>query len=85
MNAILLPHSCSSLSNKVLLKFILYGDEWLTIGTNNEKPLEVYFVFKISLPSLVIFICIFVKRHCVHISRSLRGEEGGLSWKSDLL
>ena len=33
VNEILLPHGFSSLSNEVLLRFILYGDERLTIDT----------------------------------------------------
>ena len=36
VNAILLPSGFLSLSNEVLLKFILYGDEWLTIDTNKK-------------------------------------------------
>ena len=36
VNAILLPHGFSSLSNEALLKFILYGDERLTIDTNKK-------------------------------------------------
>ena len=44
VNAILLPHGFSSLSNEVLLKFILYGDEPLTVDTN-EKLLEATFKF----------------------------------------
>ena len=44
VNAILLPHGFSSLSNEVLLKFILYGDERLTIDTN-KKLLEATLKF----------------------------------------
>ena len=36
VNAILLPHGFSSLSNEDLLKFTLYGDERLTIDTNKK-------------------------------------------------
>ena len=36
VNAILLPRGFSSLSNEVLLKFILYGDERLTIDANKK-------------------------------------------------
>ena len=43
-NAILLSHGFSSLSNEVLLKFILYGDERLIIDTN-KKLLEATFKF----------------------------------------
>ena len=39
VNAILLPHGFSSLSNEVLLKFILHGGERLAIDTN-KKLLE---------------------------------------------
>ena len=39
VNAILLPYGFSSFSNEVLLKFIMYGDERLTIDTN-KKLLE---------------------------------------------
>ena len=35
-NPILLPNGFSSLSNEALLKFILYGDERLTIETNKK-------------------------------------------------
>ena len=44
VNAILLPHGFSSLSNEVLLKFILYGDERLTIDIN-KKLLEATLKF----------------------------------------
>ena len=44
VNAILLPHGFSSLSNEVLLRFILYGDERLTIDTN-KKLLEATLKF----------------------------------------
>ena len=44
VNAKLLPHGFSSLSNDVLLKFILFGDERLTIDTN-EKLLEATLKF----------------------------------------
>ena len=36
VNAILLPCGFWSLSNEVLLKFILYGEERLTIDTNKK-------------------------------------------------
>ena len=38
LNARLLPHGFSSVSNKVLLKFILYREKWLTIDTNKKLP-----------------------------------------------
>ena len=44
VNAILLPHRFSSLSNEVLLKFILYSEECLTIDTN-KKLLEATLKF----------------------------------------
>ena len=44
VNAILLPHGFSSLSNEVLFRFILYGDERLTIDTN-KKLLEATLKF----------------------------------------
>ena len=44
MNAILLPHGFSSLSNEVLLKFILYGDKQLTTDSN-KKLLEASLKF----------------------------------------
>ena len=36
VNAILLPHGFSPLSNETLLKFVLYGDERLTFDTNKK-------------------------------------------------
>ena len=36
VNAILLPHGFSPLSNETLLKFILYGNERLTFDTNKK-------------------------------------------------
>ena len=44
VSVILLPHGFSSLSNEVLLKFILYGDEQLTIDTD-KKLLEATLKF----------------------------------------
>ena len=44
VNATLLPHGFSSLSNEVLLKFILYCDDRLTIDTN-KKLLEATLKF----------------------------------------
>ena len=44
VSAILLPYGFSSLSNKVLLKYILYGDEILTFETN-KKLLEATLKF----------------------------------------
>ena len=44
VNAISLPRGFSSLSKEVLLKFILYGDERLTIDTN-KKLLEATLKF----------------------------------------
>ena len=44
VNAILLPRGFSSLSNEVLLKFILYGDERFTIDIN-KKLLEATLKF----------------------------------------
>ena len=44
VNAILLPHGFSSLSNEVLLRFILYGYKRLTIDTN-KKLLEATLKF----------------------------------------
>ena len=36
VNAKLLTHGCSSLSNEVLLEFILYGDERVVIDTSKK-------------------------------------------------
>ena len=44
VNVILLPRGFSSLSNEVLLKLILYGDERLAIDTN-KKLLEATLKF----------------------------------------
>ena len=50
VNAILLPHGFSSLSNETLLKFILYGDERLTIDTNeNSGNSQIHSCFRTLL------------------------------------
>ena len=44
VDAILLPHGFSSLSNELLLKIILYGDQRLTTDVN-KRLLEVTLKF----------------------------------------
>ena len=45
VSALLLPYGFSSLSNEVLLKYMLYGDESLTFDTNksySRQPLNLF-------------------------------------------
>ena len=66
VNAILLPHGSPSCSNEVLLKFILYCDERLSINVNKKLQYVMQpsssFMLKDTLPTVVsLHFSIFIE------------------------